>query len=131
VSRLAVIEAFQHGEQAAVLLDAAGHCVQVAGPAVPPDGHPFLERIGGSRHRAIDVGLIAVRHPGQALAGGRVAAVEVVTRVRLAPLAADEVLQGCAALAQPLDCGVGALRRRSVFHRFEEVSDFHVGSLVR
>ncbi len=101
-NRLAIVETFQHRKQAAVLLDLARHGVQVTRPAVATDRHPLFQRVGRRGNGLVDVRLVAVRDPGQAFSVGRIEGIEVLTRIGLPPLTADEMVQGTVAFLEPV-----------------------------
>ena len=70
---LAIVEAFDHGEQARVLLNVAGDGVNVARALVRAEGGPGRLRAAGGGYGGVDVGGAGVRDLRQGFAAGRVA----------------------------------------------------------
>ena len=119
--RLAVVERFDHGEQAGVALHHARQGVQVAGARMAADGEPVF--LGGARggNCCVNVSLRALRDARQRLAGGRFIGVEQRACRGGRERAVDEMAEAVAVARQP-GARVGvAFRGRAVVHGVEVV----------
>jgi hypothetical protein len=65
--RLAIVEAFQHGEQAGMLLQEPGERIEVSGAVMAGEPGPFRESAGGGSDRKVDVLRTALGDIGQSL----------------------------------------------------------------
>jgi hypothetical protein len=70
--RLAVVEGFQHGEEAGMLLQEPGQRVEVFRAVVAREPRPFREGAGGGPDRGVDILRTALGDLGQRFAGGGV-----------------------------------------------------------
>ena len=125
--RLAVVHAFQHGEQAGVFLHSARERVQMPRARVTIQPLPRGQHGAGGGHRGIDVVLRAKRDAGELLTRGGIDDVERLSR--LGPLAVDEVPEDLLVFAEPVSRLLIRLGRGTILHRFEDLGDCGHGFL--
>ena len=127
--RLAVIEGFEHGEEAAVFLQEPRDGVEHAGAGMAVFG-PFLLRLAGGGDRGIDIGLRCLRHMCEHFAGGGVAGFEGLPR--FGECAVNEMAEAVALIDEPGKGFGGAFGGGAVIHRFENLFDgAHLITLLR
>ena len=122
--RLAVVERFQHREQALVPLHGAADGVEDLGALVARARAPFRQRLGCRGNRGIDIGVAGVGDLRERLAGRGIAGVEALAGPGGDPLAADEQRFRKIRGGEPGVGLVAGFRRRAVVHRgiaFENV----------
>src|SRR4051794_5360420 len=110
-----------------MLLDGTRQRIQMTG--APMTAHSFPCRQRGARclYCGVDVLRTSLRDPRDDFRVGRVYDVEMITSLR--PLAVDELPELPIVPSDPGESVLVALRRRAVFHRFEDFSDgCHYGS---
>jgi hypothetical protein len=117
--RLAAVQGFEHGEQAAVPLHRARQGIEMPRSRRAADLGPLVLRLAGGGDRGVDIGGVAVGEARQLGAGRRLGAVDVGAGVRLHEGAIDEVAEGGIVALQPsAHLGIG-FRRRAVVHLVE------------
>ena len=126
--RLAIVDRFQHREEARVALHAATDRVENARPLVAAGILPFRGRAGRCGDGRIDVGRRGFRDLGQCFAGRRLHDLEALARRRFLPLAVDEQCLREIAAGDPAVGFAAAFGRRAVFHRGITFEDIHFGS---
>jgi len=122
--RLAVVETLEHGEEPRVALDLTSNRVEVASAGMRGEGCP--PRSGGAcgRDGRVDVSVAALRHAREHRGGRGVDRLEVLALGRRHPLATDVVAELRVVVRfEPLERRRGALGRRPVVHRLEQLRD--------
>ncbi|CCV04004.1 hypothetical protein MESS2_1190004 [Mesorhizobium metallidurans STM 2683] len=128
--RLAIVDRFQHREQALVALHGAADGVQHFRALIAGGRGPFRQGFRGGRNRRVDIGYTGIRHLGQQLAGGGIAGLESLAACGGFPVATNEQHLAEIARCQP---GIGLiprLRRRAIFHGVIAFENVH-GELFR
>jgi hypothetical protein len=122
--RLAVVEGFEDGEEAGMLLEKAGQRVEVARAGVAGELRPFREGAAGGGHGGVDIVGGALRDLGKGVAGRGVFRGEGLPRAREA--AVDEMTEGGALGGDPgADLGV-AFGGGAVIHGVEDLAGCHL-----
>ena len=119
---LAVVDGFEDGELAGVLLYLAGEGVKVTGALVAGECLPAGEGGAGGFDGRVDDGGVGVGDGGDEVAGGGVRCGEGLA-LRGGPLAVDEVAEGAFVLVEPAGDLGGVFGGGTVFHAFELFHD--------
>ena len=118
---LAVVECFEDGELAGVLLHLAGERVEIAGALVAGERLPAREGLARGLHGCIHIGFRAGGDVGDLFAVGGIGGGEDVRR--LGPLAVNVVAEGALVLGEPGVDLFGVFRGRAVLHAVELFDD--------
>ena len=121
--RLAIVEGFQHREQAGVFLEQAGKGIKVFGACVAREPCPFRESLGCGGDRGVHIGGRALGDLGQLCPRGGVLRGKSLARRGEPPV--DEMTKGRAALGDPCQRLGGAFGGGAVIHRVEDVTGGH------
>ena len=127
--RFAVVEGFEHGKKARLLLQVTGDGIKPTRAAMTAEGLPAGQGGAGGGHRGVDVGLGALGHLGELAGGGRIEGGEKFTfGARQGETTVDEMTETATVALEPGDGGVGRFRCFAVTHVAISLENGHVAS---